>query len=193
MQVFSSNCWFFTVILAMTFPGISHSQDILTQQADQQKQINQLRYDVDELQRTVDVLKRLIPRQALSPLEKPDAKFVVRPRKAAEPLTEAQRAKIKAEVCKDVGLFFDQVDKALKMSDDSAAQKAMNNAVSSLHKALDRHVPDEGLRKIMDFAEGVAWDTYSAVQFRYSSAGNADFMEYLESAKEKFRKRCSEN
>lgn len=180
-------------ILSMLFTQNVHSQDILTQQADQQKQINQLRYDVEELQRTVDVLKRLIPRQALSPVEKPDAKFVVRPQKTAEPLTEAQRATIKAEVCKDLGLFFDQVDKALKMSDDSAAQKAMNNAVSSLHKALDRHVPDAGLRKIMDFAEGVAWDTYSAVQFRYSSAGNADFLEYLEAAKEKFKKRCSEN
>ena len=184
---------FLLILISSMITGVAHSQDILTQQADQQKQMNQLRYDVDELQRTVDVLKRLIPRQALSPVEKPDAKFVVRPSKTVEPLTEVQRATIKAEVCKDMGLFFEQVDKALKMSDDSAAQKAMNAAVSSLHKALDRQVPDAGLRKIMDFAEGVAWDTYSSVQFRYSSAGNSDFLEYLQAAKEKFKKRCSEN
>ncbi len=185
-----------TILLLLTLSflltGQGNCQDILTQQSEQQKQINELRRDVDELQGTVAILKKLLPRHALSPIEAQQSKASTKPAVNVEPLSSTEKEKIKAEVCADVGLFFDQVDKALKMSDDSAAEKAMNKAVARLHASLDRHIPDESLRKIMDLAEAIAWDTYSAVQFRYGSAGNADFIETLKDAKEKYKRRCAE-
>lgn len=182
-------------ILVLMFCGFAAdnavSQSILTEQADQQKQITDLRRDVDELQRTVDILKKVVPRHSLSPIENKETGIALKPKEKVSALPVAEQEKIKAEVCKDVGLFFDQMDKALRMSDDSAALQVMNKAVAQLHALLDRHIPDEKLKSIMDLAEALAWDTYSAVQFRHSSAGNADFIEYLNSAREKYKRRCA--
>ena len=176
----------FFVVLA----GNAHSQSIIADQEQQQRQIDDLKRDVDELKRTVSSLKKVILKQSNVVPDVSKNQTPPQPKRSIDTLPPAEQEKIKAEVCRSVGQFFDQIDRALNMGDASEAQNVMNKAIAELNSELDKYRKNDKLRKVMNLAEALAWDTYVAVQNRDSVSGNADFISYIKDKKDKYKERC---
>ena len=65
----------------------------------------------------------------------------------------------------------------------------MRKAIAELNAETEKYSRAEKIRDIMSLAEGLAWDTYVAVQNRNSVAGNTDFINYIKDYKATYKKR----
>jgi hypothetical protein len=180
-----------TVLIVFgTFVGAARSQSIIAEQEQQQRQIDELRSDVDELRRTIATLKKAALNQHVLS-ESITQDNISRPKNLSiDTLPPAEQEKIKAEICDALGLFFAQIEKALKMADSSEAEKFMSKAIAQLKSTIDKYGPSDRLRNLLSLADGLAWDTYTAVETRNSVYGNADFLNYIREYKTKYENRC---
>jgi hypothetical protein len=172
------------------FVGAARSQSVIAEQEQQQRQIDELRRDVDELRRTIATLKKAALKQHVSSQDVTQEKISRPNNLSVDSLPPAEQEKIKAEICDALGHFFAQIDKALKMPDSSEAEKFMSKSIAQLKSTVDKYGPSDRLRSLMSLAEGLAWDTYTAVETRNSVYGNADFLNYIKEYKGKYAKRC---
>lgn len=173
------------------FHATVHAQSIIGEQQQLQKQVEELRRDVDELQSTVSGLRRAILRQGTASQQTRSAKpapQIQSGRPAGIPLDESQ---IKTQACQAVGHFFEQIDRALKMSDGDAAEDFMRKAVAKLNSDLDRYRAYTQVRHILTLAEGLAWDTYTAVDARYGTVGNSDFIQAIKDYRKRYEGICT--
>ena len=189
MERIWTTCLALLLILGF-FVGDSRSQNLIVDQQKQQQQIERLRSDVDELKRTVESLRKVILRKSIAADKAPKETTTAPATPPAQTLTPAEQERIKVEVCQSLGQFFDQIDKALNMPNASDAGRLMRKAIAELNAETEKYGRTEKIRDIMSLAEGLAWDTYVAVQNRNSVAGNSDFINYINDYKTKYKKRC---
>lgn len=167
----------------------SRSQNFIMDQERQQKQIDSLTSDVDELKRTVESLRRMmLPKSVAS--QKLPAQQTPAPSSESITLSPEEQEKAKTEVCSSLGRFFDQIDRALKMPDPAQAESYLRESIVKLNTDIDKYRQIEEIREIKNLAEGLAWDTYVAVENRNSVYGNAEFLNYINTWRNKFHKRC---
>ncbi len=191
IERFLAPCLTLLLILGF-FVGDSRSQNLIVDQQKQQEQIDRLRSDVDELRRNVESLRKEILRKSIAADTAPKETTTAPAASPARTLTPAEQAKIKVEVCQSLGQFFDQIDKALNMPNASDAGRLMRKAIAKLNAETEKYNRAEKIRDIMSLAEGLAWDTYVAVQNSNSVAGNTDFINYIKDYKAKYKKRCQD-
>ncbi|MGC8660706.1 MAG: hypothetical protein ACP5U1_16705 [Desulfomonilaceae bacterium] len=178
------------ILLLGVFVFDSNSQNLIVDQQRQQREIDRLKSDVEELKRTVQSMRREILKKSIAADK--DMKAVPSAPTPPPPktLSAAEQEKAKAQICQQIGTFFDQIDDALKMSDPSRTGRAMRKAVAQLNSELRSYGQSQKIRELQSLAEALAWDTYVAVENRNSVAGNADFLNYIKGYKERYEKRC---
>jgi hypothetical protein len=179
-------------ILLVYFQPIVYAQSILAEQQQLQRQVDTLREEVEELKAVVGALRRAIMRHHAEKTETRSASMTgTSGTSIGTPSAAVDEGALKAQACKDVGQFFDQIDRALKMTDREAAEGAMRKAVGQLNNALDNYRTYPQVRHILTLAEGLAWDTYTAVANRYGTVGNADFVKAIEEYRTRYKKACA--
>ena len=180
-------------LLAGVLTGTAQSQTIFAEQDQLKQQVNELRRDVDELKNTVGALRRAVVKQGVASHKVPEEKTSPVSTTAPEPSKPMDDETITKEVCLSVGHFFEQIEKALTMADGDQAEDVMKKAITRLNSVLDRYAQYGRVRHISDLAGGLAWDTYTAVEQRYGTTGNEDFIQAIQSYKAKYKTACKGN
>lgn len=107
--------------------------------------------------------------------------------KQEKPVDDGQLTKI---ICKGVGQFFREAEAAMSMSDPDAARSALIKSLQNLTSHLHGYRGTHRVDKLMAIYEGLAWDTFTAVQLRQSIQGNATFLETLRKHKKRYMETC---
>ncbi|MFH0959783.1 MAG: hypothetical protein V1897_13885 [Pseudomonadota bacterium] len=189
MHKISATLLFLSLCFASSLCAV-HAQSITADQDRLQRQIDELRSDVNQLRTIVGTLQKATQKRD-SERKETDQEKISRPTgREIDTLTPAEQERIKAEACYAVGQFFVQIDKALQMADNSEAELLMDKAVEQLKSTIEKYGQSKKLSNIISLADDLAYDTDWAVRLRSSSSGNADFIEYLRDYKDKYQKRC---
>jgi hypothetical protein len=109
------------------------------------------------------------------------------PMKKQKPVDEKE---ITRSACQAVGKFFTEVDASLRASDEKVAEARMKEALRHMNSALSDYAHTHRVSKLLNIYEGLAWDTYVAVELRQSIQGNQGFLDALNRHKKKYRETC---
>ncbi len=182
------------VILLGSISELS-AQDLFRQMDQLKQQISDLKKEVDSLRTIVYEVRRVVLESAAaqdsgksdekSPKEQKAAK--AEPQEPEPQLDEAELTKI---ICRAIGNFFSEAEAMVRQSDSAVAEAGMRKALQKLTSTLHGYRSAHRVDKLLNIYEGVAWDTYTAVQMRESVAGNADFMRVLARHKQKYNETC---
>jgi len=165
-------------------------QDLFREIDDLKKQISQLRNELTDLRNLVFQLRQAVLRSSL--VLPPAVPETAPPKeeKAAKPQPVPDEKELTKVICRAIGQFFSEADIALRASDADAATARMNEAFRKVQTALAKYKGTHRVDKLLDIYEGVAWDTYVAVQLRNSVQGNEQFLADLRKHKQKFIDTC---
>ncbi len=182
---------FFLMVVFLASISTAQSQDVF-------RELNQVKSDVATLKSEVNDLKRLVFELRKVVLEdsmasgrqagkKTGAEGRKKEAKPAAPVDDEQITKI---ACRAVGQFFEEAESALRSRDSSAATTKMNKALDKLTSALHDYSRTHRVSKLVSIYEGLAWNTYTAVQLRGSITGNEDFLAKLKKHKQRYLETC---
>ena len=171
--------------------GTVQSQNPFIDQDKLQRQIDGLRSEVDQLKIIVGTFEKAKQKRDVGSHETTQEKIPPPAKQDIDNLTPAEHAKIKAEVCKAVGHFFEQIDEALQLLDGNKAGELMDHAVNQLQSTIDKYGKGKRLRNLINLANDLAYDTDWAVRLKSSTSGNEDFIQTIKDYKDKYKKRCS--
>jgi len=166
------------------------SQDLFSEISQLKKDLSDLRNEVYDLRDLVYGFRKALLDSTHAPGHQKAEREQPKEEKAArqdDALDDQQLTKI---ICRAVGEFFSQAEAVLRASDSSTAQTGMRNALQKMNAALRDHAKTHRVSKILNIYEGVAWDTYQAVELRHSVAGNEDFIKALQAHKRKYMETC---
>ena len=93
-------------------------------------------------------------------------------------------------ICQAVGKFFGEADAVLAMSNSTAADDRMRTAFRNLNSTLQQFSKLHRVSKLLGIYEGLAWDTYVAVELTGSVQGNQEFIKTINNHKRKFNETC---
>ncbi len=167
----------------------AQSQDVF-------REMNQLKEDLSELKNEVDNLRNLVYElrgvalKSAGSQEQPGTPPPPQEPSAKPQESAADEQEITKIVCPAVGKFFSEADASLAMSDPSAAQDRMNAAFRDLNATLQKYARTHRVSKLLNIYQGLAWDTYVAVELRGAIQGNRDFMVALDKHKRKYAETC---
>ena len=66
----------------------------------------------------------------------------------------------------------------------------MKKALQNMNSSLQEYAKTHRVSKLLSIYEGLAWDTYVAVELRRSVQGNEDFLKVLGQHKQKYIDTC---
>ncbi len=193
MQFIGKCSKIFCFLIAILLVSMSNvqSQDIFREMSQVKSDLSTLKNEVNDLKRLVLELRRVILEQVIVPAGQAPGTVRVgdqaKKGKKPSPKDEEQITKI---ACKSVGQFFVEAEAALRSSDPSIARSRMHNAMQKLTLALQDYSRTHRVTKLLRIYDGLAWDTYTAVQLRQSITGNEDFLAQLRKHKKKFIETC---
>ncbi|MBI4964813.1 MAG: hypothetical protein HY913_16175 [Desulfomonile tiedjei] len=170
-----------------------HSQDLFRDMDQVKRDLTELKNEVNQLRTLVYSLREAVLKSVTSQDQGQPEKARPKEEKAAKSEIPADDKEITREVCPVVGKFFTEVDAALKASDDSAAEARMREASRKMNASLAKYAGTHRVSKLLTIYEGLAWDTYVAVELRGSIQGNQEFIEALNRHKRKYRETCVGN
>jgi len=181
--------WLLTVI-CLVWIAPAHSQDLFSQMDQVKKDVSDLKAQVQQLSNLVYDMRRVLLEAAIGTEQKgaeqappAEAKTV----KEEAPVNEEQLTRV---ICEAVGTFFSEAEAVLRTSDGFSANSRMNNVLKKLTSALQGYSETHRVSKLMKIYDGLAWDTYTAVQLRGSVAGNEEFIKVLGEHKKKYLATC---
>lgn len=186
---FSIGSWILVIVFLASISN-AQSQDIFREMTQVKKELSDLRNRVDDLTNLVYGMRKALFESVRAPTQKAPEKRPPKEEaavKQVESLSEEQLTKV---ICRAVGKFFVEADAALRMRDSSAAQAKMTEALATLTSTLHAYPRTHRTAKLLNIYDGLAWDTYVAVQQRDSVPGNEEFIRLLGKHKEKYRDTC---
>jgi hypothetical protein len=184
--------WIIWLFALVSFCGITdvRSQDVF-------RDIDQIKKDISDLKNQVGDLRNqfLGLRQAiLKSVAAQDQRTSVKPPKEEDRSPKKEEAMDEREltnsICQAVGKFFGEVDAVLAMSNSSAADERMRGAFRKLNSTLQDYSKLHRVSKLLGIYEGLAWDTYVAVELTGSVQGNEEFIKTLNAHKRKYNETC---
>lgn len=179
-----------------------HAQFIYGDTTDLKREMSDLRSQVQQLTNLVHQMRNTILETATGscppelqqaqakPGETAKPQDTARPQQAAKETPPVDEEHLTKLVCKSVGEFFPEAEAALSLSDPDAARAAMIKALQKLTTKLHGYAGTHRVNKLLGIYEGLAWDTYTAVQLRQSIEGNTAFLEKLRQHKRKYQETC---
>ncbi len=184
-----SSLWVLTLIFLGGAPAVQ-SQDVF-------REIDQMKRDISDLKRDVaDMRTQFVAlRQAiLKNVATQDQQTAPAPSKKNEPVTSTEvvpdEKELTNSICQAVGKFFGEVDIALAMSDSRTATERMRSAFHKLNSTLQQYSTLHRVDKLLGIYEGLAWDTYNAVELIGSVQGNERFIQTINTHKQKYKDTC---
>ncbi len=182
--------WLILLVFLVSVSGV-HAQGPLTDVSDLKKEMGDLKAEIQRLTTLVFQMRKVMLESAtiIPPVQK-DEKAQPEEQEIAKkepPVDEAQMTKV---ICRSVGTFFSEAEAALQMSDTGAAQDGMTNALQKMTSKLHGFKGTHRVTKLLKIYEGLAWDTFTAVQLSRSVQGNTAFLESLRTHKQKYRETC---
>lgn len=183
-------CCFLVVVLLAPL-STARSQDLFSEMSRVKSDLAVLKSEVNDLKRLVLELRNVVLEQVMATADQTGGRTGVSDRSEdAKPPTPAEEEQITKTACRAVGQFFEEAESALRMSDSSRATTKMNEALKKLTSALKDYSRTHRVSKLVGIYEGLAWNTYTAVQLRESVTGNADFLEKLRKHKQRYLETC---
>ncbi len=181
--------WLLVVLFLGSISDVQ-SQDLFSEMDQLKKEISALRNELSDLRNLVFQLRHAVLRSATAlPLQAPE-KVPPKEETVAKQESPPDEKELTKVICKAIGQFFSEAEAALGASDSSAADAKMEEAFRKLNASLKTYERTHRVAKLLDIYEGVAWDTYVAVETRGSVQGNEQFLEYFRKHKEKFIQTC---
>jgi hypothetical protein len=180
------------ICVVVSLGSLTHvqAQEIFRDVDQVKRDVSDLKNEVNELKNQFYWLRKAVLKSAATedqPSSQPAASQQQKTEKQDAALDEKQ---LTAVICKAVGKFFAEVDAALRMTDAEDAGARMRNAFGDLNSVLQGQRALHRVSKLLDIYEGLAWDTYVAVQLSGSVQGNQDFLAALNKHKRKFADTC---
>jgi hypothetical protein len=169
----------------------AQSQDLFREMDQVKQDLSALKEEVDKLRNLVYELRSAALTSAGSQEQRPPENLPPQKEPTGRPKEgAADEQEITKTICPAVGKFFSEADASLRMSDPSAAQDRMNAAFRDLNATLRKYARAHRVSKLLNIYQGLAWDTYVAVELRGAIQGNQDFIETLERHKRKYAETC---
>lgn len=183
---------FFLLIVIFPLSELNaQSQDVFREMNQLKEDLSALKNEVDNLRNLVYELRSAALKSAASQEQRPPETSPPPQEPATKPeASAADEQEITRIICPAVGKFFAEADASLRMSDPSAAQDRMRAAFKALNATLQKYAQTHRVSKLLNIYQGLAWDTYVAVELRGAIQGNRDFVETLERHKRKYADTC---
>jgi hypothetical protein len=178
------------IIVCFVFISPSHSQDLFSQMDQVKKDISDLKAQVQQLSNIVYDMRRVLLGSAIGSEQKKAEQAQPAEAKTAKQEPPVDEEKLTKVICEAVGTFFSEAEAVLRSSDGYSANSRMNNVLKKLTTALAGYSETHRVSKLLNIYEGLAWDTYTAVQLRESVTGNEEFLRVLRAHKEKYLATC---
>jgi hypothetical protein len=176
------------VIILVGSVSNAQSQDLFSEMDQVKKDLSNLKDEVARLRNLVyelrdSVLGSAVPLAQRQPEQKPPKDEAVKP----EP--QVNEEEMTKTICQGVGIFFKEVDASLR-SGTAASEERMRKAFDDLNSMLQKYSRTHRATKLLGIYQGLAWDTYVAVQLRGSVQGNEEFLKTIERHKRKYAETC---
>ncbi len=186
-------CWRVLLLFVAIFIGsISNvqSQDLFREMDQLKKQISDLKSEVANLRSMVYDLRRAVLRSVTGAEQQATQTTPPKEERAAAPTQPVDEKQITKLACRAVGKFFSEAEASVRASNASVAEEKMKMALQHMNSVLQEYAKTHRVSKLLNIYEGLAWDTYVAVQLRGSVQGNEDFLKKLQEHRKKYRDTC---
>jgi len=182
--------WVFLLFAVILLGSISNaqSQDIFREMDQLKKEISDLKNEVSNLRNLVYDLRKAVLTSATD--QQPSEKVTPKEEKVAKPEQPVDEKQVTKVACQAVGKFFSEAEASVRASDASVAEARMKKALKNLNASLQEYAKTHRVSKLLGIYEGLAWDTYVAVELRRSVQGNEDFLKVLGQHKQKYIDTC---
>jgi hypothetical protein len=190
------NCWrysrVFLLFVAVFLGSISsvQSQDLFREMDQLKKEISDLKNEVSNLRNLVYDLRKAVLTSATATDQQPSEKVTPKEEKVTKPEQPVDEKQVTKVACQAVGKFFSEAEASVRASDASIAKARMKKALQTMNSSLQEYAKTHRVSKLLSIYEGLAWDTYVAVELRGSVQGNEDFLKALGQHKQKYIETC---
>ena len=184
--------WVFSLLTVASLGSISdaQSQDVFREVDRIKADVSALRNEVNDLRNQFYALRQAILKSVASQDQRASEKAAPKETAKAKQEIPVSETELTDSICQAVGKFFGEVDAALAMTDSSAAEDSMKKAFHKLNSTLQHYSSLHRVSKLLGIYEGLAWDTYNAVELTGSVQGNEDFIETINKHKRKYNETC---
>lgn len=181
--------WLFVAVFLGSASNV-HSQDLFSEISQVKKDLSDLRNEVNNLRDLVYGLRKALLESTSAAGHQQIERVQPKEEKAPKQEGALDDQQLTGIICRAVGEFFSEAEAVLRASDSSTAQTGMRSALQKMNAALREHAKTHRVSKILNIYEGLAWDTYQAVELRDSVGGNEDFIKALQAHKRKYMETC---
>lgn len=166
------------------------SQDLFREMDQIKKEVTVLRNEVTNLRTLVYDLRKAVLRTVTASDQQTPEKEPPKEQKAAQPAQPVDEKQVTRAACQAVGKFFSEAEASVRASNSSTAEARMKKALQNMNSALQEYAETHRVSKLLSIYEGLAWDTYVAVELRQSIQGNEEFLKALGRHKQKYIDTC---
>jgi hypothetical protein len=182
----------FLLFMVIFLGSISNarSQDLFREMDQLKKEISDLRNEVTNLRSLVYDLRKAVLTTTTAADQQASEKVTPKEEKVVKPEQPVDEKQVTKVACQAVGKFFSEAEASVRASDASAAEARMKKALHNMNSSLQEYAKTHRVSKLLAIYEGLAWDTYVAVELRGSVQGNEDFLKALGQHKQKYIETC---
>jgi hypothetical protein len=184
--------WVFALLAVASFCYTSDalSQDVFREMDQIKRDVSALKNEVNDLKNQFYSLRESILKSVASQDERAPAKAAPKQEATKKQEMSVDETQLTDSICQAVGKFFGEVDAALAMRDSSAATERMRKAFHKMNSTLQHYSGLHRVSKLLRIYDGLAWDTYVAVELIGSVQGNEDFIKTINKHKQKYNETC---
>jgi hypothetical protein len=182
----------FLLLLTVFLASISNvqSQDVFREMDQLKRELSDLKNEVSNLRNLVYDLRKVVLKSATGENLQTPEKAPPKEEKTVQPAPPVNEKQITVAACEAVGKFFKDAEASVRSGDTSVAQARMRKALQHVNTALQEYAKTHRVSKLLAIYDGLAWDTYVAVELRGSVQGNEDFLKALAQHKQKYIETC---
>lgn len=181
--------WLVVVIFLAAASNVQ-SQDLFRDVDQLKKELSDVKGQLNDLRNLVfELRKAMLESAAALGWQSPKKAPPTEP-KAVKPEAPVDEGELTKIICRAVGKFFVDAESALRSSDPARATSGMRKALQNLNDSLQDYSKTHRASKLLNIYDGLAWDTYTAVELQGSVAGNQKFLQVLAEHKKKYHDTC---
>jgi hypothetical protein len=178
------------VLISLCGIGEVQAQDVFRDIDQLKRDISDLRNQVTDLRNQFFELRQAILKSVASQDQQTSAKLPRQEDRTPKKEEAVDEKELTNSICQAVGKFFGEADAVLAMSNSTAADERMRSAFRKLNSTLQDYSRLHRVSKLLGIYEGLAWDTYVAVELTGSVQGNQEFIKNINDHKRKYNETC---
>ena len=184
--------WVVCLFVLISLCGIREvqAQDVFRDIDQIKRDISELKNEISDLRNQLFGLRQAILKSVASQDQQTSAKLPRQEDRTPKKEEAVDEKELTNSICQAVGKFFGEADAVLAMSNSTAADDRMRTAFRNLNSTLQQFSKLHRVSKLLGIYEGLAWDTYVAVELTGSVQGNQEFIKTINNHKRKFNETC---